>query len=390
MRVILGVEALAPDLSGIGRYTWELCKGLKSCPEIDELHYYRARQWISDPARLLEADAPSSPRRRGRLMRWWHGRQHGRRLRDSLFHGPNFFLPPEVEGGIVTVHDLSVFRFPETHPAARIAQFEREFASSMARVAHVITDSETVRAELMAFAGLPEDRVTAVPLGVADAFHPRTSGDLAPLLARFGLMPDAYALCVSTLEPRKKIGRLLEAWGALPVGLRSRWPLILAGGSGWLNGALRDVIAIGEREGWVRYLGYVPEDMLPALYAGARLFIYPSTYEGFGLPPVEAMASGVPALVASASCLPEVTQGAAMLVEPDDIAGFMVAIEQGLIDEAWRKGAIIRGLAVARTYDWAHCVAGTVAVYRRLAGRAAIQDRGIEIHGRSSGARMAS
>lgn len=116
-------------------------------------------------------------------------------------------------------------------------------------------------------------------------------------------------------------------------------------------------------------LGFVPEEHLPALYSGAALFVYPSVYEGFGLPPLEAMATGVPVVVASGSCLREVTRGAAMLAEPDDVTGFTRAIQEALEDETWREEAISAGIQVAAGYTWANCIDKTVDVYQRVTDR---------------------
>ncbi|EQB33084.1 glycosyltransferase family 4 protein [Sphingobium ummariense] len=366
LKVALSVEALSPRLSGIGRYNLELVRRLREEPGLEALRFYRGTQWIEAPERLLMETSPAARRwlRLPRPLRVARDRRVGR---GHVFHGPNYFLPDWVEGGVVTVHDLSILRFPETHPEERRRYFERRFADSLARTAHVVTDSETMRREAVETLSLDPERVTAVPLGVDARFHPRSREELAGPLARHGLSTDGYALCVSTVEPRKRIAELLLAWERLPASVRSRWPLMVTGGEGWLSDAVRAAMERGAREGWVRYLGYVPEEELPLLYAGAALFVYPSIYEGFGLPPVEAMASGVPALVANASCLPEVTGAAAMLVEPEDIAGFSAAIEQALTDAAWRAKATATGLEVASAYGWDRCVRETVRVYEAVA-----------------------
>lgn len=366
MRIALTVEALTPHLSGIGRYVWELAQRIGAEPSVEDVAFYRSGAWIADPARLLAEGGSVAPVSRFRVPRWakkWH---NSRMASGRLFHGPNYFLPDGVDHGVVTVHDLSVFRFPETHPAARLQHFERAFADTVARATHIITDSETVRNEVIAFTGKSSDRVTAVPLGVAPAFRAYAPAVLAPVLATAGLVAGEYALCVSTLEPRKKIAELLNAWRTLPVAVRRHWLLVIAGGAGWLSDDLKATLARGESEGWVRYLGYVAEDDLPALYAGATLFVYPSIYEGFGLPPVEAMACGVPVIVSNGSCLPEVTRGAAMLVDPDDQAAFTRALEKGLTDDYWRSEAREAGLRVAATYCWERCARETVAVYETV------------------------
>jgi glycosyltransferase involved in cell wall biosynthesis len=368
LKLVLSVEALSPNLTGIGRYAWELAQRLPQHALLQDVRFYRNGQWIKQPAHLLEAPSPIHNVRKPRF-------KLPRRMRDwgmsiachgSVFHGPNFFLPACADKGVITVHDLSVFKFPETHPADRIKQFERDFSRSVAQAEHVITDSQTTRAEVMAFTGLPASRVTAVPLGVSAAFIPMANQDIAQPLTNYGLVPGAYALCVSTLEPRKKVGQLLAAWRLLPQGLRKAYPLVLAGTNGWLSQILQDEIRQGELQGWVKRLGYVPEHDLPLLYAGAALFVYPSTYEGFGLPPIEAMACGVPVVVSDQSCMPEVTQGAALMANPDNVDDFCQTLEKGLTDSGWRQSAIIAGQRVAATYTWQRCVDETVAVYQQL------------------------
>lgn len=286
-------------------------------------------------------------------------------MEGRLFHGPNYFLPPSVASGIITVHDLSVFHFPETHPIERLRHFEREFASSLHRAAHIITDSQTIRHELMAHSAIDPRRITAVPLGVSPMFRQRSTAEVRQPLAKYDLVEGGYILCVSTIEPRKKIRELLDAWRALPFSIRSKIRLVVAGGGGWLNSTLLDELQ-GGMDGSVQYLGYVPENELPALYAGAALFVYPSSYEGFGLPPVEAMASGVPVIVSNRSCLPEVTKGVAMVIDPDDIDAFALALQQGLTDQPWRAQAVAEGLEVASSYTWDRCAIQTRDVYQKV------------------------
>lgn len=370
MKLVLSVEALAAELTGIGRYTWELAQRLPLHPEVQGVGFFRSGRWVSDPGQLLSSHAafvrPTS-RQWPKLPRWAQRWSTSLACRGKVFHGPNFFLPLCADKGVITVHDLSVFRFPETHPVERVRQFERDFSRSVAQAAHVITDSQTTCAELMAFTGLDASRVTAVPLGVSAAYKPLTDEELAEPLRKYGLSPRAYGLCVSTLEPRKKIEQLILAWERLPSALRSTCSLILVGSKGWLSESVQLRINQGTTQGWMRYLGYVPEADLPLLYAGAAVFVYPSTYEGFGLPPIEAMACGVPVVVSDSSCLPEITQGAALMVNPDDVVAFATALEKSISDEVWRSSAVKAGRQVASTYTWHHCVSETVKVYRRAA-----------------------
>lgn len=367
MKIALSVDALSPELTGIGRYNWELAQSLAADPSIAELGFVRGRNWVSDPSVFLLADAPTAKRPKIRPPRWLARRRMKKDLKSFLFHSPNYFLPVFVDRGVITVHDLSVFHFPETHPIERVRQFEKEFPLSLDRATHVITDSETVRQEVIEFAGVSPERITAIPLGVSSAFKPQACADIQPLLTRYDLKAGQYALCISTIEPRKKITELLKAWQLIPAAAKKGKQLVLAGSSGWLSENINAAIARGVAEGWLRYLGFVPESDLPALYAGASLFVYPSSYEGFGLPPTEAMASGVPAIVSDRSCLPEITQGAAEVFDPDDMENFAAVLEMGLIDDQWRTHAIACGREVAARYTWESCATLTRELYHRVA-----------------------
>jgi len=358
-RFTLWIDAIAPKPGGISRYTWELAKGLSMRDDL-AVQFYGRDRIIENPA-LLMRDGPLPPR--SKLLRWWDKRG----LASSIVHGPNYFLPAFAKTGIITVHDLSVFRFPETHPTDRIAAFEREFPNSLARATHVITDTETVRRELIETFNVSPDSVTAVPLGVDPSFRPIPVEELVECLKQWGLEPKQYGLCVSTIEPRKKISDLLAAWRRLPKPLRDSYPLVLCGGPGWRNEQLRREIDDCVAEGWLRHLGFVDDNLLPHLYAGAALFVYPSIYEGFGLPPVEAMASGVPVVVSGHSCLPEVCGDAARYIDPDDADGFAMALEEGLTDHEWQVRSVQRGLVRARQFSWSHCVDRTIEIYRKVA-----------------------
>lgn len=410
MRVILAVDAIFPPLTGIGRYALELANGLAASGELDALRYYLHGRWLDAPPGPRPAQAGMAAdsdvqavagggdsgldtfRDSGRgswlaqarvqlarvplAVRLYAAvaprvaQVRLRRYADHLFHAPNFILPPFAGPSVATVHDLSTVLYPEFHPAARVALMQGALPQTMARATRIITPSEAVRAELISHYSLAPERVQAIPMGVDAAFAPRSPAALAPVLGRHGLNADGYLLCVATLEPRKNIGRLLDAYLALPSALRARYPLVLAGAPGWHSEELTRRIAALASKGQVRRLGYVAEGELPALYAGARVFVFPALYEGFGLPVLEAMASGVPVVTSDCSSLPEVAGDAALLVAPQDTGGLRRALERALEDEPWRAQARERGLARAAERSWAQCVQRTLALYRSLGGSA--------------------
>jgi alpha-1,3-rhamnosyl/mannosyltransferase len=234
---------------------------------------------------------------------------------------------------------------------------------SVQRAKIVLTDSLVTRQEVIDEFHLNPNHVCAVPLGVDDDYYPRGAEELEPILMAYGLHPDGYSLFVSTIEPRKNILNLLAAYRALPVSVRKTWPLVLAGGVGWQSHEIHAEIERATGEGWLKYLGFVSQADLPFLYAGCRLFTYPSWYEGFGLPIAEAMASGVPVLTSNCSSMPEVAAGCAMLVEPGDVADMTQKVRQALEDTMWRKQAIQLGLQRAAQLTWDACVKNTVTAY---------------------------
>lgn len=396
IKLILAVDALSPNPTGIGRYTWELTRRLSEHPNVRSLHFYRNGKWIGSPEKLMQevvvsvsrnnyarptvttvakissSAAASLKKKRGLPVKWplalrkFHTSMTALACRGHVFHGPNFFIPEIADVGVATVHDLSIFKYPETHPTSRLREFEMHFKASMARAAHLITDSEATRQEVIAFLGWSERNITAVPLGVSPTFQQMDAATVAPVMARYGLSYKSYCLCVSTLEPRKKIVELLRAYQCLPEALRTRYPLVLVGGAGWLSEQLHADIDRLSAQCWLKYLGFILEQDLPALYAGARSFVYPSIYEGFGLPVLEAMASGVPVVASAFTSLPEVTQGAAQLVDPDDIDALAEALAISLCDETWCAAAIAQGRLVAASYSWERCIEQTVNVYKTV------------------------
>jgi alpha-1,3-rhamnosyl/mannosyltransferase len=233
----------------------------------------------------------------------------------------------------------------------------------------IITDSQFVRREAIELFSLDPVRVHAIPLGVDESFRPRSKAETEIVLADHHLRHGGYLLALATLEPRKNLERLLDAYEQLNAALRKAYPLVLAGATGWhTNRLVKRINALAAR-GEAHRLGFVSEDALPCLLAGARALAFPSIYEGFGLPPLEAMASGVPVVASQAASIPEVTGDAALLVQPEDTIGLKQALERALVDEVWRSGAIERGLLRAQQFSWQRCVDATVQVYRQVAGK---------------------
>lgn len=391
MNVVLSIESVRPLLTGIGRYTWELATRLPLQQEISSLRFISDGLWCDLPSiyvqpvlnnqserLLLPAQLNYKGRLRQRLgqiqlvSRLYHdvkaklAKHQLKGIKQGLFHGPDYFVPQSNLSSVVTIHDLSAYSYPEWHPQTRIERVKKDIPLAIKRANLILTDSEATKLEVMKEFNLSQDQVCAISLGVDDSFHPRSEAELKPILAQFGLKVNAYSFFVSTIEPRKNLINLIAAYSKLPIDMRQRWPLVLVGSPGWQSDDIHQAIIKAQKESWLIYLGFVAQSYLPLLYAGCRLFTYPSLYEGFGLPIAEAMASGVPVLTSNCSSMPEVANGAAMLVEPVDVDGIYMGLRMALEDEVWRSQAREKGLKRAAELTWDACVRGTIAAYQRV------------------------
>jgi glycosyltransferase involved in cell wall biosynthesis len=376
MRVILNAVILRGALTGIGHYAEHLAAGLEVHPEVDRVLYFSRFRFVSPRPRTVDAGGVSVVRsrlKRSSVVDGLYGalrsasfRIQSGWMKASLYHEPNYILMPFSGPAVSTFHDLSFVHFPQYHPATRVRRMDRGMPHTLASAAHLITDSEFVRQELIRICGVRPDKVTSIPLGVDPTFRPLSKEACAPALARHGLSGTGYLLSVATQEPRKNLAGLVAAYAALPAALQGRFPLVLAGEKGWLSGPLEALAAPLIQRGDIRRLGYVPLEDLPALYAGASAFAFPSFYEGFGLPVLEAMASGVPTLISNRASLPEVGGEVCLQVDPDDVSSMTSGLERLLSDENFREKARLQGPARAREFSWGACVERTVSIYRQV------------------------
>ncbi len=377
MRVIFNVDAISAPLTGIGRYALELANGLAGHAAIEELRLYSAVRWVDDPAEALSSNRIFASLRQNlpfktRALEIYAGmrnvlfRAHTRKLRGFLLHTPNYILMPFDGPCVTTVHDLSAFNYPDTHPPERVRFLERHLPRSLERADRVLADSQFIAAEIHDKLGVSREKLRVVPLGVDPKYHPRDAAELAGAMQRHGLAAGGYLLVVATQEPRKNLVRLARAYARLPASLRAQHPLVIVGARGWLNAELEKALAPLEAGGSIRRLGYVSEDDLPLIYAGARAFAFPSLYEGFGLPVLEALASGIPVLTSNVSSLPEVCAGIALCIDPLDESLLAEGLQRLLEDEAWRLQAAAGGMRHAARFPWSRCVDETVAVYAEL------------------------
>jgi glycosyltransferase involved in cell wall biosynthesis len=381
MRVVInGLAALKPK-TGVGHHVANLAASLAATSSDDVFTLYPGRRMAAVVRRLNRPPTATGPTRRpnpGLVSRGlgfakatakaasrFHFAAYTRTFGFDLYHEPNFVPFPSDLPTVVTVHDLSVIRFPDWHPADRVRSHEKRFASGLCQAVHVIVVSETVRREVIALLGVPADRVTAVPNGVGPAFRPLPAAEVEAVRARLGL-PQRYYLCVGTIEPRKNVGTAMRAFADLPAEVRESCPLVLVGPWGWRSDAERAYFEGVGRDRGIRHLGYVADADLPALYAGAAGLVYPSHYEGFGLPPLEMLACGGAVLASTADAVREVCGSYAALIEPEDLSGWRSAMLRLATDAEFRDGLRRGGIAHAARFTWERVAEETAAVYRHV------------------------
>jgi glycosyltransferase involved in cell wall biosynthesis len=374
--MIIGVDYTAAiwQGAGIGRYTRELLRA--AIPLTDEFRYllfyaagglaptntYAAelRQLCADYPHVRAMPLALSPRLLTILWQRLRLPLPVERLigKIDLVHAPDFVLPPTRARTILTVHDLTFVLQPDCFEPALRRYLTAAVPRSLRRASLILADSHATRVDLTQQMGVAAERIAVVYPGVSARFRPLSAEVIEPVRQRLGL-PPAFLLFVGTLEPRKNLVRLVEA---LPH-LTSSIPLVIAGRKGWLY---EDIFATVERLGLrerVIFVDFVEDADLPALYNVAQAFVYPSLYEGFGLPALEALASGTPVVTTPVASLPEVVGAAAILVDPLDSAAIAAGIEQALARAAELRAP---GLAQAARFTWEESAQALLTCYRQM------------------------
>lgn len=289
-------------------------------------------------------------------------RTHPDLLHALAFVGPVASRVPTV----VTVYDLSFIHYPERLPAARRVYLRLLTYHTCQRARRVIAISHSTARDLTATLGIAPDKIDVAAPGVGSQFGPLPPADVATFRQNKGL-PDRFLLFVGTLEPRKNLPMLLRAYARLPV--QDRVPLVLAGGTGWMADDIFRTIDALDLGDFVRLPGYLPADELPWWYNAAEVLVYPSVFEGFGIPVVEALACGTPVLASNVSSLPEAAGDAGVCLPPDDVEAWAGALAHALHDQRWRSEAGERGRAHAARFTWAQTAVHTAASYRQALNR---------------------
>jgi glycosyltransferase involved in cell wall biosynthesis len=264
---------------------------------------------------------------------------------------------------VVTVHDLAFLHVPESFPPALRVALRVLVPRSLARASRIITDSEFARRDIVARYAVRPEKIAVIPLGAGPRFHPLGPGAAARVLARYGLRP-GFLFSLGRLNRRKNLERLLLAYARARAGGAPAVPLVIGGKPDYGVDAVRSGRRAPADPGGVRWMGPIPDADLPAFYSGAAGFIYPSLFEGFGLPVLEAMACGTPLVISDRAALPELTGDAGLSVDPENVDALAEAMTRLLTDHALAAELRRRGLERSRRFSWEETAQRTLAVYR--------------------------
>jgi glycosyltransferase involved in cell wall biosynthesis len=372
MKICLDIQPAIGPGAGVGRYARSLATHLpRLAGASDSLTYF----YFDFKRQGQPFQEPGARFRRCRLLPGALVQKAWARLgwppydafagRHDLYHFPNFFLPPLRRGkAVVTIHDVSFLRFPSFAEDRNRRYLERTVPRTVARADAILTISRFSASEITALLGVDPARVHAVPLAVAPHMQPATPAEIGSLRHKLGL-ERPYLLSVGTLEPRKNIPFLVEVFERLAGGYDG--DLVLAGAAGWKVEPILERIRRSPVASRIRRLHFVADADLPALYSGADQFLCASHYEGFGFPPLEAMACGTPVVSSPGGSLREVLGEAALLLEPQDSALWRDRIAERLADPAGRPALAAAGIARAALYSWPETARLTWDVYRKTA-----------------------
>jgi len=373
MHVGLDGYPLAEPRTGVGHYTLELARALARISPSDQFELVSPAAF--QPAILDELAGEGlanlrAVHSRASVVRgrWWTVGLplYVRRAKFDLFHGTNFEVPlwPRRRT-VLSIHDLSTLLFPGKHRARAVRRARLRLPAAARLARRIITPVEAIRREVCEHLGVSPNKVVAVPYAARRSFQPAPAAQSLAVRKRLGIEDD-FLLFVGTLEPRKNLLSLLQALEQIALTTALRPQLVIVGGEGWLMDETLSFIRnsrVGEQ---LRLTGYLSEEDLSALYSSCRVFIYPSVYEGFGLPPLEAMACGAPVIASRIAALQENLGEAASFFEPTDVAGLAKSIIELWTDEPQRERLSSLGKQQAKKYSWERTARLTLEVYRQV------------------------
>lgn len=371
MKVCIDIQSAVTQRAGVGRYTRELVRNLGAMAANDSLSLFyfdfmrRGKPFDAPNAAMKPVRfCPGSLAQKSWKTFYWPPFDMFAGDAD-LYHFPNFVLPPLRKGkSVVTIHDMSFLRYPEYAEDRNVTYLMAHIRDTVARADAIITVSKFSADEIQTFLRVDSARLFPIHQGISQSFAAPPEDRVQALRDRYGL-DKPYIVTVGTLEPRKNLQFMVDVFDKLDA---FDGYLVLAGMPGWKYQPIFDRIRLSHRAKNIKWIRYVPDNELPALYAGANLFMLTSLYEGFGFPPLEAMACGTVVVCSAGGSLSEVVGNAAMLVDHFDSDKWAEQTMKAITDTDLRRTLVARGFAQARKYTWQATAAKTWEVYRKVCG----------------------
>jgi len=358
MHVTIDYTPAIRQRAGIGRYTRNLVSALAQTDRENRYTLFCRGQGADVAGWPANFDVRTTPVSDRLLTAAWHKlrlpfpveRLSGK---SDIFHSTDFTLPPLAAAlGVATIHDLSFLRLGEHADPGLRDYLNARVPKTVAQAKRVLADSESTQRDLMELLGTPAGKISVVYAGVEERFQPVNDPKrLEQVRSRYQL-PDQFVLFVGTIEPRKNLKRLISAYAKMRHETALPHKLIISGAKGWLYEGVFEQVRLEGLTGGVLFPGFVADEDLPALYTLASLFVFPSLYEGFGLPPLEAMACGTPVVASNNSSLPEVLGTAALFVDAHDTASIAQAMVRVLSDKSLSARLSRLGRAQATRFTW--------------------------------------
>lgn len=285
----------------------------------------------------------------------------------DLFHSTTFCFPDGFKGKVVsTIYDVSFKTHPQFHTKENIDHCERGVKQAVEKADRIIVISKHTKKDLIEYYNCPEEKIVVTYLGCDERFKViEDSGQIEAVKKKYKI-DKPFIFNVGSIEPRKNISGLIEAYSTIDEKYRKSFDLVIAGGKGWLNSDIYRRVGELKLKDRVKFIGYVDDEDLPYLYNAAEVFAYPSFYEGFGLPILEAMACGCPVIASNVSSMPEVSGDATILINPEKTDMLKIAIESVLKNDSKRKSMKKKGLKQAGKFSWEKCAKETLAIYNSL------------------------
>jgi len=367
-KLLIDSISLLSPLTGIGRYTYEVSKYLKNSDDFDLNYFYGyySKQFIDDkstntPLQALKALILKVPflKRLARVVLSITAKEFSPEY--NLYWQPNFIPMSGVKAKktVTTVHDFSFIIYRDSHPKERIKHIEKSFFENIAKSDIIITGSEYSKCEILERLDFKENQIKVIYHGV--------NHDIFKLYADNSLnfyLPEKFILCVGSIEPRKNLLGLLNAYKLLSSDIRSEYKLVLVGFKGWQNKELMDIINSDKED--ISYLGFISDEELAKVYNAASCFVFPSFYEGFGLPPLEAMACATPVIASNLSSIPEICGNSAIYCDPYDSNDIKEKIELLLNDTELQSRMIEKGLQRASEFSWEKSAKEHIRVFKEV------------------------